>query len=60
MVTHLRIKDMPNAERPRERLASAFVEVLRAEHEELMGKLAKIVPEPAPKPARKRSAKGRA
>ena len=46
--------------RPRERLASAFVEVLRVEHEELMGKLAQIVPEPAPKPARKRSVKGRA
>ncbi|MFT4067686.1 LysR substrate-binding domain-containing protein [Paraburkholderia sp.] len=43
--------------RPRERLASAFIEVLREEHDELMEKMARIVPDSAPKKTRKRSGK---
>jgi DNA-binding transcriptional LysR family regulator len=42
---------------PRERLAAAFVEVLRTEHEEVMEKLALIVPDSTPKRTRKQSAK---
>ncbi|MGF6266872.1 DNA-binding transcriptional LysR family regulator [Paraburkholderia youngii] len=43
--------------RPRERLASAFIEVLRAEHDELMEKMARIVPDSASKKTRQRSGK---
>jgi hypothetical protein len=42
---------------PRERLASAFVEVLRTEHEEVMEKLARIVPDSPSKRTRKQNAK---
>ncbi|MEM5285159.1 LysR substrate-binding domain-containing protein [Paraburkholderia sabiae] len=43
--------------RPRERLASAFVDVLREEHDELIGKMKDIVPDSTPKRTRRPGAK---
>ncbi|MEM5338177.1 LysR substrate-binding domain-containing protein [Paraburkholderia azotifigens] len=43
--------------RPRERLASAFVEVLREEHDELIGKMKDIVPDSTPKRVRRQGVK---
>ncbi|MEM5365415.1 LysR substrate-binding domain-containing protein [Paraburkholderia azotifigens] len=43
--------------RPRERLASAFVEVLREEHDELIGKMKDILPDSTPKRVRRQGVK---